>query len=30
MLQARGLKLGEAPELAALEHPDWLEEIHAA
>ncbi len=30
MLQARGLKLGEAPELAALEHPDWLEDIHAA
>lgn len=30
MLQARGLKLGEAPELAALEHPDWLEGIHAA
>ena len=30
MLQARGLKLGEAPELAALEHPDWLRDIHRA
>ncbi len=30
MLQAKGLKLGEAPELAALEHPDWLREVHAA
>ncbi len=30
MLQARGLAPGEAPELAALNHPDWLEEIHAA
>ena len=28
MLQARGLGLGEAPELAALEHRDWLVEIH--
>ena len=30
MLQAKGLKLGEHPELAALEHPDWLLEIHRA
>lgn len=30
MLQARGLKLGEMPELAALEHPDWLLDIHRA
>ncbi len=30
MLQAKGLKMGEAPELAALEHPDWLREVHAA
>ena len=30
MLQAKGLKSGEFPELAALEHPDWLEEIHRA
>ena len=30
MLQARGLALGEYPELAALEHPDWLLEIHRA
>ena len=30
MLQAKGLKLGEYPELAALEHPDWLLEIHRA
>jgi 5-methyltetrahydrofolate--homocysteine methyltransferase len=30
MLQAKGLKLGEAPELAALEHPDWLLDIHRA
>ena len=30
MLQARGLKLGEYPELAALEHPDWLLDIHRA
>ena len=28
MLQAKGLKLGEYPELAALEHPDWVLEIH--
>ena len=28
MLQARGLKLGEYPELAALEHPDWVRDIH--
>lgn len=30
MLQARGLKLGEHPELAALDHPDWLLDIHRA
>lgn len=30
MLQAKGLAVGEAPELAALEHPDWLLEIHRA
>ena len=28
MLQTRGLKLGEYPELAALEHPDWVRDIH--
>ncbi len=28
MLQARGLKLGEYPELASLDHPDWLFDIH--
>ena len=28
MLQAKGLKLGEYPELAALDHPDWLLDIH--
>ena len=30
MLQARGLAAGQHPELAALEHPDWLEDIHRA
>lgn len=30
MLQAKGLALGEYPELAALEHPDWLLDIHRA
>ena len=30
MLQARGLKLGEHPELAALEHSGWLLDIHRA
>ena len=30
MLQGKGLKLGEHPELAALDHPDWLLEIHRA
>ena len=30
MLQAKGLKLGEYPELAALDHPDWLLDIHRA
>ncbi len=30
MLQAKGLKMGEYPELAALEHPDWLLDIHRA
>ena len=24
MLQAKGLAMGEAPETAALDHPDWL------
>ena len=28
MLQSMGLAVGEYPELAALEHPDWVEEIH--
>ncbi len=30
MLQAKGLRMGEHPELAALEHPDWLLDIHRA
>ncbi|RKI71567.1 homocysteine methyltransferase [bacterium 1xD42-67] len=30
MLQAKGLGMGEHPELAALERPDWLLEIHRA
>ena len=30
MLQGKGLKPGEHPELAALEHPDWLFDIHRA
>ncbi len=30
MLQNRGLKPGEHPELAALDHPDWLFDIHRA
>ena len=30
MLQAKGLRLGEHPELAALAHPDWLLDIHRA
>ena len=30
MLQAKGLVAGQHPELAALEHPDWLEDIHRA
>ena len=30
MLQARGLPVGAAPETAALEHPEWLREIHSA
>ena len=30
MLQAKGLKPGEPPELAALTHPDWLLDIHRA
>ena len=30
MLQAKGLAMGEHPELAALEHPDWLLDIHRA
>lgn len=30
MLQAKGLPAGAYPELAALEHPDWLMEIHSA
>ena len=28
MLQSKGLAMGEYPELAALEHPDWLLDIH--
>lgn len=28
LLQARGLGAGSSPELAALEHADWLEDIH--
>ena len=30
MLQRKGLPVGMAPELAGLEHPDWLLEIHRA
>ena len=30
MLQAKGLPMGASPELTALEHPDWLREIHGA
>ena len=30
MLQARGLPVGATPEMTALEHPDWLREIHGA
>ena len=30
MLQSKGLAMGEYPELAALEHPDWLLDIHRA
>ena len=30
MLQARGLPVGAVPELTALEHPDWLLDIHGA
>lgn len=30
MLQAKGLPLDEAPELAALDHPDWMADIHRA
>ena len=30
MLQARGLPVGAVPEMTALEHPEWLEEIHGA
>jgi len=30
MLQAKGLAMGEAPETAALDHPDWLLDIHRA
>lgn len=30
MLQARGLGMEEFPELAALEHPDWVRDIHRA
>jgi len=30
MLQAKGLKMEEAPEVAALDHPDWLLDIHRA
>ena len=30
MLQAKGLTMDEAPELAALEHPDWVRDVHRA
>lgn len=30
MLQRKGLPVGMTPELAGLEHPDWLLEIHRA
>ena len=30
MLQGKGLTTGEFPELAALEHPDWVRDIHRA
>ena len=30
MLQNKGLKPGQFPELAALEHPDWLENLKLA
>ena len=30
MLQAKGLPVGAIPELTALEHPDWLLDIHRA
>ena len=28
LLQARGISIDSSPELAALDHPDWLEDIH--
>ena len=30
MLQAKGLPVGATPELTALEHPEWLLDIHGA
>ena len=30
MLQAKGLPVGATPELTALEHPEWLLDIHRA
>ena len=30
MLQQKGLKPGEQPELIALTHPEWLKDIHGA
>ncbi|MBR2783661.1 MAG: homocysteine S-methyltransferase family protein [Firmicutes bacterium] len=28
LLQARGISIDSSPELAAVDHPDWLEDIH--
>ena len=30
MLQAKGLPVGATPELTALDHPEWLLDIHRA
>lgn len=30
MLQRRGLKMGEIPEMINITHPDWIEDIHRA